>query len=79
MKASSWTLFGLGMNLVGICLLFVFGAPIFARTHGITLLAAEGANYGVIGIESVYHWLSWIGFVLTVAGTVAQMIAARNR
>jgi hypothetical protein len=61
---------GLVMSLVGIVLMFVFGAPLFVRTGTDSMLLLEGVNE---------HVGSWIGLVLVVAGVACIVVAERRR
>jgi hypothetical protein len=77
--ASVLNVFGLVANLSGVILLFRYGMPYRARTGGETVYIASGsANEDEIAAERRYDRLGWLGLILIVLGTAAQIAAIFN-
>jgi hypothetical protein len=74
--ASVLNVFGLVANLSGVILLFRYGMPYRVRTGGETFYIASGsANEDQIAAERRYDRLGWLGLILIVLGTAAQIAA----
>ena len=67
---------GLVANLIGVILLFRYGMPYRVRTGGEEPYVASGPpKQDVIAAERRYDLLGWLGLILIVLGTAAQMVA----
>jgi hypothetical protein len=68
---------GLVANLAGVILLFVYGMPFRVRTRGVTHVISSGPpNQDEIRKDWLYGLLGWVGLVLIIVGTLAQIIGA---
>jgi hypothetical protein len=68
---------GLLMNLAGVILLFRYGMPYRVRTGGNQIRVVSGrTNQEIVKTEQLYEKLGFLGLVLIVLGTAAQVIAA---
>ena len=67
---------GLLMNLIGVVLLFRYGAPFRVRTDGSQVRWLTGVKtQKVARAERVNSVLGWIGLTLFVLGTASQIYA----
>jgi hypothetical protein len=74
MSAAAFTVAGLIANLVGVILLFRYGMPYRVRTGGEThLITDDPPNQAEIRKDRRYARLGWLGLVLIVFGTLAQV------
>jgi hypothetical protein len=68
---------GLGLNLIGVLILFRYGMPFHVPSGGARRLLLEGEpDQDEIELERRYKLLGYIGLALLIAGTVLQMLAA---
>src|SRR5580704_1567140 len=70
-----FTVVGLGLNLVGIILLFLFGMPFRVRRNGNQYLVIK-VDEDAKRTERWFNALGWLGLSLIIAGVVLQAIAA---
>jgi hypothetical protein len=73
---AAWNVTGLLLVLVGVLILFRYGMPYRVRRGGMTFLVLESVDEADVREERRYDVLGWIGLVLVVAGTGAQIIAS---
>jgi hypothetical protein len=66
---------GLLMNLARVVLLFRYGMPYRVRTGGNELRFTAATDQEAINAERLYGRLGFMGLVLIVLGTTAQVIA----
>ena len=75
-SATSLNVVGLLVNLVGVVLLFRYGAPFRVRPDGSQVRWLTGVkNQKVARAERVNSILGWIGLTLLVLGTAGQIYA----
>lgn len=65
-------LVGMGLNLVGLLLLFRFGLPFKLRTGGADLMAWDGENVAEKKLEARYDKLAWLGLGSAIVGSLVQ-------
>jgi hypothetical protein len=65
----------LAASFLGVVMLFRYGMPYRVRSGGSSHLLLEEVDQAAIKTERCYTILGWIGLVLIVAGTGAQIIA----
>jgi hypothetical protein len=65
---------GLVLELIGVVLLFRFGMPFAARTGGRHNLVVSQVDEALRMQERRFNTLSWVGLVLIVFGTAAQIV-----
>ena len=76
MSAANLNVVGLLVNLVGVVLLFRYGAPFRVRTDGSQVRWLTGVkNQKVARAERVNAILGWIGLTVLVLGTASQIYA----
>jgi uncharacterized protein YjeT (DUF2065 family) len=67
---------GLGLNLIGVLILFRYGMPFHVPSGGAIHLILEQTDQAEIKLERRYKLFGYIGLVLLIAGTILQMLAA---
>ena len=60
-------------NLVGVILLFLFGMPFRVRTGGSSMYVSSQVDPNEARAERRAGVLGWIGLILIVLGTAAQI------
>jgi hypothetical protein len=76
MSVTCLNIAGLVMNLIGVILLFRYGMPFRVRTEGASYQLREEVDQTAIAAERRYGVLGWVGLVLIVIGTGAQIAAS---
>ena len=66
---------GLLMNLVSVILLFRYGMPYRVRSEGFSYYVTEEPDKREATAEKLYDRLGWVGLILIVTGTGAQIAA----
>ncbi len=74
--AAAWNITGLILVLVGVLILFRYGMPYRARRGGARFLVLAQKDEADLKQERRYDVLGWVGLVLVVVGTGAQIIAS---
>jgi hypothetical protein len=72
--AQIWNVAGLFLSLIGILLLFRYGMPYRVRSKGESVVVARGVDEEGLRLDWIYGVWGWIGLVLVVAGTFAQIV-----
>ena len=70
-----FNLVGLGLNLLGVLILFRWGMPFRIKTAGVGALLLEGVDKKVIALEHIYDICGYVGLFLLILGVALQMIA----
>ena len=70
-----FNLVGLALSLVGVLILFRWGMPFRVPTGGVVGLAIEGTDQKAAALDRIYAACGWVGLILTILGTVFQMLA----
>jgi hypothetical protein len=71
-----WNILGLALTLPGILFLFLFGMPFHVPRHGARYMQLrERDKYGPL-VEALLLFLSCIGLILIILGTLSQMWAS---
>jgi hypothetical protein len=76
MSGPAWNVLGLVMALIGILLLFRYGMPYRVRRGGQTYELREEIDEAGLKQEHIYDVLGWIGLLLIIFGTLAQIRAS---
>ena len=75
MTPAAWSIAGLVTSLVGVLSLFRYGMPYRVPTGGgsarVTMPTEDGKK-----AERRYRLLGWLGLVLIILGTAAQVVGA---
>jgi hypothetical protein len=66
---------GIGLNLVGVLLLFRYGMPFRVETKGEGAFLLEGTDYDEIKLDRRYRLLGNAGLILVVLGSALQALA----
>jgi hypothetical protein len=74
--AQLWNVFGLVLSLIGILLLFVFGMPFRVRSRGYSYELREEVDEQGLRLDAIFGALGWLGLILVVCGTLAQIRAS---
>lgn len=69
------TLSGLGLNLLGVILLFRYGMPFRVRSGGMSSVVVPSDDSGERARDIWYGIAGMIGLLLIIAGTGAQAVA----
>jgi len=75
LTASSWSIIGLALSLVGFILIFRYGMPFRIRTEGGDYVTTRPTP-ARLKEEKWYTVVGWIGFALIVIGTFCQIAGA---
>ncbi|MEO5972960.1 MAG: hypothetical protein ABIP91_06320 [Sphingomicrobium sp.] len=66
---------GIGINLAGVLVLFIFGMPYRVETKGQSHIILEQIDEDALRIDRRYRLLGWLGLILTLAGAALQALA----
>jgi hypothetical protein len=75
MTPEVWAATGIATSMIGVLLLFAFGAPFRIPTGGVSILAvSEGTRKDRI-LDKVFAILSWMGLFAVLTGNAMQIFA----
>ena len=66
---------GLGLDIVGVVLLFRFGLPPDVNRHGHGFLMIEGENEEEIKKAKIYTWISYVALACLIVGFALQILS----
>jgi hypothetical protein len=76
MSAATWNVVGLLLNLLGVLTLFRYGMPYRVASGGETSIITGDINQSEIALDKRYRVFGWVGVVMVICGTAAQIISS---
>lgn len=74
LSPSGWSILGLAINFIGVCLLFRWGIPYYVRTGGAISIVLEQTDEKAKAEEKAASHIGWCGLSLVALGTAMQML-----
>jgi|SRR3954447_2534932 hypothetical protein len=78
LSPSAWSITGLAINFIGVCLLFRWGIPYYVRTGGAISIVLEQTDEKAKAKEKTASRIGWCGLSLVALGTAMQMFGSYN-
>ena len=73
LSASTWTVLGVVLGVVGVLILFRYGMPFRVRSEGFDTVVVSSANPRERDLDKRYTLLGYLGLVFVIAGALCDM------
>ena len=70
---------GIGINLTGVLVLFIFGMPYRVETKGESHILREEIDENALRIDRRYRLLGWLGLCLLLRGPPFRLLLSSGR